>query len=328
MIADFSVADRGYRQFSVIADERDRALISDEVCQAVQAIGTNLMETRLHEKDLSTLVGSGMPLAGTGSPASDYEATARVDQHLAGFFRALGSTADCLAAAAIGVLLAPRDIRRASHLDLLALDDPRADATPDQRGAWQEIQTSVNEHRSRDPTGWLDWAIEARNAIVHRARQLSMLLPGQATDDRAPIHVVADNPYDVATAISRGVPHLRRRPWLGDLSDLGASARIEDIWLLEPAIVTLMGMREHLNDLVEDIAGKLLAHWQEISAGGLRLLSGPARSRRSEDLPESLRARFSGFAPPIPLKITFGAFHPHVATRIELAKELWGPGTA
>jgi hypothetical protein len=328
LIADFSAADRGYRQFSGIADEHDRALMSDATCQAVQAIGTNLLEMRLHEKDMSLLVGSGLPIPATGSQLGDYEAAARVDQHLGGFFRALGSIVDCLAAAVIGVLLAPRDIKRASHLDLLALDDPRAVATPGQRAAWKEIQTSINEHRASDPAGWLDWAIETRNAIVHRARLLSMLFPLQTAKSQTPIHVVADDPQRTAIALARSVPHLRRRPWLGDLQDLGTNTRVEDIWLLEPASVTLMAMRESLNDLIEAIAGKLLVYWQDMADGSLELLSNPALHRRQQDLPASLREEFGGFTPPIPIKITTGVFHPHDANRMKLAEALWGPGKA
>lgn len=324
LITDFSVVDRGFRQLAAIRDERERASVSDEACQAVLAVGANLMEARLHEKDLAALVGAGLPLPATGSPPAHYESQARVDQHLAGFFRACGSTVDCLAAAAIGLLLAPRGIRRASYLDLLALDDDRAEPTDAQRATWRGLQTKANDHRHRQPEGWFDWAMEARNAIVHRGRPLSLMLPAPREDAVAGLTIETDDPYGVAVAISRGTPHLRRRPWVGDLQDLGQSATINAIWLEEPALLTLMGLREHLNDLVEDLAGSLLSLWQELSSGALELRRVSARRRRSADVPESLRESFGGFAPPARVSVSFGAFHPHAANRVRLAQELWG----
>src|SRR4051812_24683187 len=61
--ADISAEAWGYRQLDDLDDERQRATVSDQIHNAAQGLAENLVEARLHERDVRELVGpNGMPM--------------------------------------------------------------------------------------------------------------------------------------------------------------------------------------------------------------------------------------------------------------------------
>ena len=279
--ANFDSASFGHAQF-VDLGERERAVIADETCRSIQAICENLMELALHEHDLAALVGTGLPHVGTGSPPEDYINMTRVDLNITGYFRAFGSSLDCLAAAAIAILRAPRNMQLATYSNLFNLNDPRATVDPEQRREWERFVGLMERHRRRSPHGWLDWAMATRNAVVHRARHLSVL--SQVARPRSPLIVITDDPVAVLLTTSRFLPHLRRRPWLRDVDDLvenGSDAR--SIWLEEAAGVTLAGLTRALNVLLEEAASLLHDAWFRAGNGRVNLrFPGELRAQRTQ----------------------------------------------
>lgn len=317
---DFIVQAGGFALFSDMPDPLKRAVRADETVRGAWAVAHNLMEMRLHERDLSSTVGSGLRAARTGSGAEEYFALTNVDRHIAGFFRAFGSVLDTLAAVAIGILRVPRAIERADFLDLLTLASGSKD-TPsvEQQQAWDGCVALVNDHRRCQPVDWLDYALEYRNAVVHRARQLAVTLPVPAPPPT--LEVVTDDPIGVQLALTRFQPHLRRRPWVPDLEDLVACERLDEVWLSEPARLTLAGLRDSLNDLTEAVGGYLLESWEKARQGQLRLVN-LSEGRRSAASGKTRRGPFVGYAPvPLPpaSQVVGGAFQ---RVRAEIIRDL------
>ena len=269
--SDFSADTYGFALFADDLDRRSRAHRSDETVRSAWAIARNLMETRLHEQDLATAVGDGLRIARPGKELDDSLRQTNVDRHIVGFFRAFGSTLDTLAAAAVGVLRVPFSITRASfnHLTDLRGTAPN-EASSAQRTAWADLHDLLDDHRGKEPEHWLRFSLDYRNSVVHRARPLAMNVP-MSDDSSAGLIVVTNDPVGAALSRGRFQPHLRRRPWSPDLDDLIESRSVDDIWLGEPACITLSGLRSHLNELVEDAVGLLMDRWHRAGLGDIRL---------------------------------------------------------
>lgn len=139
-----------------------------------------------------------------------------------------------------------------------------------------------------DPPGWCMWALETRNAIVHRPRQLSANFPRERKID---LLIVTDDP----TSVTRFDPYLRRNPWQADLGDLSTGGSMWDVWLREPAAVTMTGMRQLLNELVEGVFDFLLDTWVKIEESAIEAFPSPAGHWR---MIVNDRSGFCGFAPP------------------------------
>lgn len=288
---DFEPRNWGYRQLSDITDEIDRTVISDQIRGAADAVATNLFEVRLHEQDYNDLIG----VEGLRVPTDVESAIARsrLDMHLTGFFQAFGSTLDCVAATAIGILRVPRSIHRAdfNHLAVLALFSQEAQAVAaDQRAAWDRLRALLDNHRAGPPQDWLDWSLELRNALLHRAKNFMLMFnrPRQSQ-----IEVVSEND-EFPWWLVRFDPNLSKRPWLPDMAMFPTADTITDAVIAEPSSTTLRGLAMALNDLVEAATALLLELWDAADTGALQL-PAPTAAWRASFNPNQLA--FEGFAP-------------------------------
>jgi hypothetical protein len=304
MNADFRVETWGYDQFARLGDVRVRAIVSDHLLSATEAVLTNLLGTRVAEMDFNEMTGSGIEYT------RDFTAEdVREDSVTVEFFRAFGSTLDCIAGVAIGVLRIPRSIIKASvNRDLFDLDPDTApdDAT---KNAWRLFRTKLDELRAGAPNGWMDWALLYRNAAVHRPRQINTMLPRAPTTNlilpESSIHTLLK--YDI---------YLRRRPWLPELEHLAAERPIEDLYLNETATQTMRGLMERLNETSETLSRELLKAWDAQGAGTLTLATPKWTLDPEPDID------FAGFAPDPKATGTEIRTHPATATRLELAERL------
>ena len=165
-------------------DDARRILISDHLYMCVTSIHTNLIEAKLHFLELehawqqhSELFADTLarqrgrfffrrpPVA---SPADDLSLRLTA-LHTAGFFRAIGGTLDCLGATMIGVaalrrVLLKSDLKSARG-GLPTVANSEGDAL--QLNLKNVVDTGITE---LGPPGWLTWATDYRNMLVHRAR--------------------------------------------------------------------------------------------------------------------------------------------------------------
>lgn len=244
LIGDLREDAWGFEQFAEIEDVVQRAVCSDQLYGAADAIATNLIEAALHLREFRTLLGNGVVPPKT---VEDMLEHAVFDLHVAGFFRAFGTSLDCLAAVATGILRIPKSIQRASLRPLL--DDPG------NHEGWRNFRGRLT--RDDADEGWLGWALELRHALMHRARHVSMLLsrPGRV------VPVVIGEERD-PMEFARFEYFFSRRPWLPDLAHLAGEPPLKANVLHEPAHETMSELLRELNALLDAVCVWLKAEWE------------------------------------------------------------------
>ena len=96
----------------------------------------------------------------------------------------------------------------------------------------------VTEHADNPQPGWLAWALETRNQAVHRGQLLRVLLnrPSQRRPGDPQFLVPTRTPVQYLMRVQQ---HIRRRPWLPDMHALVSGRDVDELWLTDPAQVTL-----------------------------------------------------------------------------------------
>ena len=168
---------------------KERILISDYLYQCVDGIEKNLGEAKLpyfewldardrqnnrivdvvsrdeHGRLLQKMPASRAPI--------DDLPTRLEALHLCGFFRAIGSSLDCLSAPIIGVLGLKTGLRKSD----IGLAERAIARLTGGNIAGEKLQLDFKtelERIKRDsgPDGWFDWTIQYRNMFVHRGRRI------------------------------------------------------------------------------------------------------------------------------------------------------------
>jgi hypothetical protein len=264
LAVDFSADAFGFSQLVGLEGElQTKAVVSDQLLSSVDAVTVNLVEARLHERSFAEIVGpNGRGMPDPDRPDDDL-ALLELGMHLTGFFRALGSTMDCLAAAIVVVARLPEPVARADQSSFGRLLE-RAKTTE----ALDALGAAIRSSSEAEPAGWLEWTAEMRNNVVHRARQLEVWLPASGSRT-GPRFVVPTRRQ--AHELMRVRPHLRRQPWLPDMEALSRPGTVGGAWLPEPATITLPRLSERTNEMAEAVAYELLRLWDRtaVNAGEL-----------------------------------------------------------
>jgi hypothetical protein len=172
----------------------------------------------------------------------------------------MGSTLDTLAGVVIGVGAFEERILKIGFRDLLAHFKKPLPSTPG--GHLQEqLKTAIeNAIASAGPDGWLDWAIDYRNMLVHKGRRVNL---HTIVQDGAPALVDATG---VPILRARTVVHLARDPRNSDLQAYfgGTSEpnRLSNL-LEEDGLKTLRSTLEAVVFLLKATCEALLRVWDE-----------------------------------------------------------------
>lgn len=246
----------------------ERILISDYLYQCASTIDTNLVEAKLHflewldakntnnEKIANSisLDVRGEPSFKIPKPKSPYDELHRKleEMHICGFFRAIGSTLDCLGSLIIGVIALPVGLRRGDIgksekklNNLIDAGDQGSKIQLEFRDFFKDVKTSCG---SKD---WLEWADQYRNMYVHRGR-------------RTIFQAVKTREVRIFNASGQLIPraelelHLAKYP---DRSEVEAFIKNKDINLNEEAETTIKGIFDSCRTLTETICEKLLDIW-------------------------------------------------------------------
>jgi hypothetical protein len=320
--SDFSAGDGGYRQLRALVDPIQRAVVSDQISMSASAVRSNLIEARLHERQLSAIFGdSGVPFPTEATYGEVLRSNAERDMAIIGCTRAMGSALDCLAAVAVGVMRMPRSITQASFLDIerVATGKSMTSATLDQQRAWKALHKLCDAHRKQPPDGWREWLMDMRNLNVHRARQTHIQLQRIRDKHQPQAVVVTSEPEEMLKRTARFDLHLRRRPDLPDMQDFITSPTTTDLWINEPAITTLAGIFIAVNELIEE-AAQLLASWWRYAGKWSAAFPPPAAKWALKSPPWP---SFDGIAPnATPFPIGHSHLGPLQAERLALAEKL------
>lgn len=189
ILADLDPLKHGVGWWSPHPGTKRRILISDYLWQLVTSIQLNLREAALHLLEArgaweaeSLRVASALHRTSAGvelripqalSP-QDHLPEALGRMHVAGFFRALGSTLDCLGGAVIGVAglkypILKADLKRARETFQKVAEG--SDGTARQLMVGRHLEKTI---AAAGPDGWLDWATQYRNMLVHRGRRTDL----------------------------------------------------------------------------------------------------------------------------------------------------------
>jgi hypothetical protein len=321
---DLSVESWGYAQLLDLSDERQRAVVSDQILTTTDAVSTNLREAGAHASAFNALVGpNGRAMPDPGRP-HEVEDMQALDREMVGFFRASGSLLDCLAGATIGVLRLPLSIQRADAGALRRIADLAAGAEGDAATVWSRANDVIRAVLAESGPGWFEWTLEMRNAVVHRARQLRVWLP-RATRQPGQAQVIVRTEQP-AHRLIRYEPHFRRQPWMPDLMALSARGEASDNWLAEPATTTVRGVLACLEAMVEAMAELLLDVWGQTASGDVQLSAPSAEWPPHHGSPErrvAAASEFVGFeivTAEVPL--TAIVMNPRDAKRAQIAERL------
>jgi hypothetical protein len=322
---DFSVAEGGYRQLKALSDPIQQAVVSDQICMSASAVRSNLIEARLHQRQLSEVLGdSGVPFPTEATYGEVLRQNAERDMAIIGCTRAMASALDCLGAVAIGVTRMPRSITQASFLDIerVATGSAIASGTPNQQQAWKSIHEVCEVHRKKPPDGWREWLLEMRNLNMHRARQTHIQLQRIRDKHQPQALVVTSEPAEMLKMTARFDLHLRRRPGLPDMQDFITSPTTSDLWINEPAATTLAGIFLAVNELIEE-AAQLLASWWRYAGKWPKAFPPPAEKWALKPPPWP---DFEGIAPnAAPFPIGGSHIGPLQHERLTLAEKLRKP---
>jgi hypothetical protein len=247
---------------------RARILVGDYLFRCAASIETNLVETKLHlleavdayeqeDNRLSRMVELGPD--NTPRPKHPRSLNAKDDLqdrlatlHTAGFFRALASAFDCLGGCIHGVLALNEWIVSATFGKACgALKNLSPTPTKDvDRKAFRDSMNAIIA--SSGPTGWLEWALDYRHTLVHRARRFEM------TTMELESSIV--DPSGRPILRTRQIPQLARDPDRTDV-EVWRDVKMPPV-LTEPARTTMEEVLKSGEQTLSQIAAELQKFWQ------------------------------------------------------------------
>ncbi|HEY4099145.1 MAG TPA: hypothetical protein VGM33_26705 [Baekduia sp.] len=325
VIADYSADEWGLSRFSAIEDITDRAVASDLVVSSLEGANTSLIALAVRHDQFERLLGpNGRTMPGPESTVDDYLQLVELDICATDCFRAVGSVLDCLAATTALVTGAPLKVQRAEGTWFFRRPDEkkRSSEPRDQATAWDSVADAVRDQGDEPAQSWLAWALEMRNAVIHRGQLLRVWLNRPSRRPRGVPPLLVKTKMDPAYLV-RIEPHMRRMPWLPDMHSLTAGPRVADLWLPEPTQCTLRYLRDGTVRVVETAAQKLLETLHLDTAGWAWPAAAWDLARRDDGWRIEMAAQFKGFEPsyptPPPSQLRL---HRDSAVRAELAQKL------
>jgi hypothetical protein len=253
--ASISSKDWGFAQLADLTDVDQRALVSDQFLSAIDGLVDALVDAAINGRDVNVHTGpTGLPYPDAADSLNDMLRYERLRASVAGFFDAVGTALDCLAAILIVVARVPLSVQRADFTQLSRLDPAKARSAafakpvPEhQRDLWQQLVAELDVPPDTGPSDWLNWSLEMRNALTHRGRVTNVYLPRRISGR------IAVPPTRMPQSLYRYDLHLRSRPWLPAIEGMLAGTNLPASWLDEPAGRTTAGLFSELVKYTERV---------------------------------------------------------------------------
>lgn len=268
-----------------------RILISDQLYACVGSVSANMIEAVLHwleyqdcaERDSERFadivqIRDGQLDVVLPRPRNALEELSRemVVMHIAGMARALSAALDCLAGAIIGVIAIPTpiltaDLGRKIREFFTKIGQGTTDGEKVQAAFYRNFSEVI---ASVGPDGWLQWALEFRNMLVHRGRRLEN---GQFVPKLPQLY----GPDGEQILRARRLTYLPRNPSMSDVEVWRETPMtsirdpLEALVLTEDAAQTLSGLLDSTKALISGTAKLLIEVW-EWRRDNPRILKQPA----------------------------------------------------
>lgn len=301
--ADLDRGAKGVKWWTGL-EESQRQQISHQLAESLATVPGLLARARVHLLEVAhaaELLNAAphcvvVQEGGTGEPRQvplRYESAAEhlpseLEQlHIGGVVHALFSALDVVGAVIIGVAGLPRSILKADFgVAMSALENPK-NALPGQRETWLQLHQEISAALAT-PADWHLWLGDLRNMVAHRAKipTLHLVLP----NGRAAL-----SGGDIVRFVNIET-RLPRQPARAFLQSLTANPH--EVYLDEPAVVTLTGVVDSTVRLVELVSDALAKLWERRRARDLQFDQPPEQWPKPEPAPAR---SFPGFAPGPPL---------------------------
>ena len=284
----------GFPWYTSIEDAATRAVRSNQAITLTDAAVAHLEALADAADQLRELVGHNGRVMPTPAETEERRQLDRVQVEITDGLRAAGSLLDTLGGLTVLFLGLPVAPPRADSQQLLTCEPSPRNPTAEQCEAVERVTNGLNTALSQGPEGWLDWTVEARNAMVHRGRSLTSWLPVPTRVDRSRIVVVTNM---TPQRVVRTFPHLPRFPDLSDAEIVLNGGEYADRYLREPAQDTFDGLALHCSAVAASVANVLAGLSDELSgftwpSTEWALRPRTARARRAD--------AFHGFDPAAP----------------------------
>jgi hypothetical protein len=253
----------------------------------VDSIVVNLQEAAFHEveaKQSAYAQDHDLPHASDAIAHRLQERSTQESAHVAGFFRAIGSSMDNLAGVVSAVGALPADLRMAD-----------AGKVRRQKRVPLASQALVDTFLASldDPPGWFAWANDYRNQYVHRSRNMDYVLPAGKARRRP----------------------LALEPRLTDIELVSRTGQWAS-FLEEDRSVTMSGVLQSALSTVGRVSGAAVALWEDRRNGCE--MSQPIVTW-TEAPTVAGNPRFAGYDPsPEPVTVTSVVMHPDRVTRLQV----------
>ncbi|MFD3510107.1 hypothetical protein [Nocardia sp. NPDC058666] len=253
-----------------------RGWLSHYLTNAVGTVGTNLRDAAVHlwsyeeavQKENIYFARQRRKSAGPPNLVErngmDWRRLAHIDAERAGFFRAVGSVLDTLAAVVVGVGAINVNIVKADWGTLNTIDTaPTYPRTSGQNGRGGQLRKRLAAEQTEGglaqdqllrsargaaaaagPAGWETWAQATRNGFVHRARWTDFLVQ---VDKRKP----EAGTYSL----------LPRQPELVQGFELQRVDALPDVCLTEDASITMHGVLGSVTPVVQAVTAECQKLW-------------------------------------------------------------------
>ena len=288
-----------------------RILISDQLYACVTSVSANMTEAVLHwleyqdcaERDSERHVDivqirHGQFEVVLPRPRNALEELSRemVVMHIAGMARALSAALDCLAGVIIGVVAIPLPILTADlGRKLREFFDKLGQGTTDGEKSQADFYRKFNNVvEDAGPAGWLEWALNFRNMLVHRGRRIEN---GEFVRKGTQLF----GPQGEQIPRVRRLTYLPRNPSMSDVEVWRETPMttvrdpLEGLFLEEDAAQTLSGLLDSSKLMISETAKLLIDVWKW-RRDNPQILTQP-KAQWPKGLAASPSVTFQGYSP-------------------------------
>lgn len=257
--SDFDADAAGFARLSRGATDPRRLLecatVSAHIRQCLVSAYASLGSACLHydgfaEHYPDTMIGMG----GKGTAEERWRRATTGSQHAKGLVSALSSALDTFAAFATVTSVLPKDPFKAAWRWIDAEQDQRRKRNYEVADRPLDTFEGVIRKATSEPTGWLDWLLDMRNALVHRPGAFQMFFVKERPEGMPQLLLVGKQDDGILYDRLEFSLALPRRPHLPEVVEWVTTKGAENLRLPDAAAVSMSFVLHSTCALIDDLA--------------------------------------------------------------------------